>query len=218
MTTKRGTISGINGNLMTVEFEDAVIQNEVAYAVLGDTRLKAEVIRVRGRQADLQVFEDTTGLQVGGKVEFTGKLLSVELAPGLLGQIFDGLQNPLPKLAEQCGFFLKRGMYLPAIPRDRTWAYTPTVSPGDTVRAGDTLGTVPEGIFYASDHGALYALRVVARRVRRTGGELHRGAGNYPPSSRLSERSRLWRTRRRAGPPAQRAGNAERQHAPDLAG
>jgi len=147
MTTKRGTISGINGNLMTVEFEDAVIQNEVAYAVLGDTRLKAEVIRVRGRQADLQVFEDTTGLQVGGKVEFTGQLLSVELAPGLLGQIFDGLQNPLPKLAEKCGFFLKRGMYLPAIPRDRTWAYTPTVSPGDTVRAGDTLGTVPEGIF-----------------------------------------------------------------------
>lgn len=147
MTTKRGTISGINGNLMTVEFEDAVIQNEVAYAVLGDTRLKAEVIRVRGRRADLQVFEDTTGLTVGGTVEFTGQLLSVELAPGLLGQIFDGLQNPLPKLAEQCGFFLKRGTYLPAIPRDRTWAYTPTVQPGATVRAGDTLGTVPEGIF-----------------------------------------------------------------------
>ena len=147
MTTKRGTISGINGNLMTVEFEDAVIQNEVAYAVLGDTRLKAEVIRVRGRRADLQVFEDTTGLQVGGTVEFTGQLLSVELAPGLLGQIFDGLQNPLPKLAEQCGFFLKRGTYLPAIPRDRAWAYTPTIQPGAIVRAGDTLGTVPEGIF-----------------------------------------------------------------------
>lgn len=147
MTTKRGIISGINGNLMTVEFEDAVIQNEVAYAVLGDTRLKAEVIRVRGRRADLQVFEDTTGLQVGGTVEFAGQLLSVELAPGLLGQIFDGLQNPLPKLAEQCGFFLKRGTYLPAIPRDRAWAYTPTAQPGAIVRAGDTLGTVPEGIF-----------------------------------------------------------------------
>lgn len=147
MTTKRGTINSINGNLMTVEFEDAVIQNEVAYAVLGDTRLKAEVIRVRGRRADLQVFEDTTGLQVGGTVEFTGQLLSVELAPGLLGQIFDGLQNPLPKLAEQCGFFLKRGTYLPAIPRDRAWTYTPIVQPGAIVRAGDTLGTVPEGIF-----------------------------------------------------------------------
>ena len=147
MTTKRGTISGINGNLMTVVFEDAVIQNEVAYAVLGDARLKAEVIRVRGRRADLQVFEDTTGLQVGGIVEFTGQLLSVELAPGLLGQIFDGLQNPLPKLAEQCGFFLKRGTYLPAIPRDCAWAWTPTVQPGAMVRAGDTLGTVPEGIF-----------------------------------------------------------------------
>lgn len=148
MTAKRGTIHGINGNLMTVEFEGAVIQNEVAYALLDDaTRLKAEVIRVRGRRADLQVFEDTTGLQVGGTVEFTGELLSVELAPGLLGQIFDGLQNPLPKLAEQCGFFLKRGTYLPAIPRDRAWAYTPTVMPGAIVRAGDTLGTVPEGIF-----------------------------------------------------------------------
>ncbi|MFH1476315.1 MAG: V-type ATP synthase subunit A [Verrucomicrobiota bacterium] len=147
MTTKSGTICDINGNLITVEFKDAVIQNEVAYAVLGDTHLKAEVIRVRGRRADLQVFEDTTGLQVGGAVEFTGQLLSVELAPGLLGQIFDGLQNPLPKLAEQCGFFLKRGMYLPAIPRDRAWAWTPVVKPGAVVRAGDTLGTVPEGIF-----------------------------------------------------------------------
>jgi len=147
MTLKHGTISGINGNLMTVEFEDAVIQNEVAYAVLDDKRLKAEVIRVHGRRADLQIFEDTTGLTVGGAVEFTGQLLSVELAPGLLGQIFDGLQNPLPRLAEQSGFFLKRGMYLPAILRDRAWDYTPIVQPGATVRAGDTLGTVPEGIF-----------------------------------------------------------------------
>lgn len=146
-TEKRGTICGVNGNLMTVEFTGAVVQNEVAYAVLGATRLKAEVIRVRDRRADLQVFEDTTGLQVGGAVEFTGELLSVELAPGLLGQIFDGLQNPLPKLAEQCGFFLQRGVYAPAIPRDRAWAYTPAVSPGAEVRAGDTLGTVPEGIF-----------------------------------------------------------------------
>ncbi len=147
MSGNQGTITGVNGNLMTVAFEGAVIQNEVAYARWDGKRLKAEVIRVRDRQADLQVFEDTTGLEVGGAVEFTGELLSVELAPGLLGQVFDGLQNPLPKLAEQCGFFLERGTYLDAIPRDRAWAFAPAVEPGAAVRAGDTLGTVPEGIF-----------------------------------------------------------------------
>ena len=134
--------------MITVDFEDAVIQNGMAFAVLEDgTRLKSEIIRVRGQRADLQVFEDTTGLKVGNAVEFTGELLSVELAPGLLGQIYDGLQNPLPKLAEQCGFFLKRGTYLPAIERSRKWKFTPKAQSGGAVYAGDTLGTVPEGIF-----------------------------------------------------------------------
>jgi len=80
-------------------------------------------------------------------VEFTGELLSVELGPGLLARIFDGLQNPLPELAEQTGFFLHRGTYLPALDRARTWSWTPSVQPGDRVVAGDALGTVPEGIF-----------------------------------------------------------------------
>lgn len=144
---KNGRIVAINGNLITVEFDGAVLQNEVAFAVLGEIKLKAEVIRVRGRRADLQVFEDTTGLKVGDNVEFTDAMLSVELAPGLLGQIFDGLQNPLPKLAEKCGFFLQRGVYLPAIPRDRVWPFTPVARKDALVRAGDTLGTTPEGIF-----------------------------------------------------------------------
>jgi V/A-type H+-transporting ATPase subunit A len=142
-----GRIIGVNGNMVTVAFEGAVIQNEVAYPLLGDLRLKAEVIRVRGDRADLQVFESTTGLRVGGPVEFTGQLLSVELGPGLLTQVYDGLQNPLPSLAEQCGFFLKRGTYLQALPRETKWAFTPKAKKGDRVRAGDTLGTVPEGIF-----------------------------------------------------------------------
>jgi len=80
-------------------------------------------------------------------VEFSGELLSVELGPGLLGQIYDGLQNPLPRLAEQCGFFLQRGTYLEALPRDAKWHFTPAVKPGDAVTAGETLGKVPEGIF-----------------------------------------------------------------------
>ena len=71
----------------------------------------------------------------------------MELGPGLLGQIYDGLQNPLPKLAEQCGFFLQRGVYLDALSRERKWEFTPSVKTGDTVQSGDSLGTVPEGIF-----------------------------------------------------------------------
>ena len=145
MTT--GTITGVNGNLISVAFEGAVALNEIGYALLGETRLMCEIVRIRGRVADMQVFEDTVGLSAGCKVEFTGGLLSIELGPGLLKQIFDGLQNPLPGLAEQYGFFLQRGKYMHALPRDAKWAFTPVARPGDAVRAGDTLGTVPEGVF-----------------------------------------------------------------------
>lgn len=143
-----GKIVGVNGNLIRVAFEGAVAQNEVGFAKLSSgVELKSEVIRIRGDYAELQVFEDTTGLKAGDEVSFTGELLSVELGPGLLTQVFDGLQNPLPKLAEECGFFLQRGKYLPALPRDLKWAFTPVAKPGDKVTGGDTLGTVPEGIF-----------------------------------------------------------------------
>jgi V/A-type H+-transporting ATPase subunit A len=143
----RGRIVGVNGNMVTVEYDHAVSQNEVGYALLDDVRLMAEVIRVRGRYADLQVFEETHGLAVGGMVTFSGEMLTVELGPGLLTQIFDGLQNPLPRLAEQCGFFLKRGTYLDPLPREDTWDFTPKAREGDLVRAGDSLGSVPEQIF-----------------------------------------------------------------------
>ncbi len=139
-----GHIVSVSGNLLTVAFEKPVMQNEVGYAVLGDLRLKAELIRVRGQYADLQVFEDTTGLYVGGPVEFSGGLLTVDLGPGLLGRIFDGLQNPLPELAEAAGFFLRRGVYLTPLDRERRWSFTPLAETGGRLRAGDTLGTVPE--------------------------------------------------------------------------
>lgn len=143
-----GKITGVNGNLIRVKFSDAVAQNEVAYAKLASgVSLKSEVIRLRGDYAELQVFEDTTGLKAGDDVEFTGELLSVELGPGLLTQVFDGLQNPLPRLAQECGFFLQRGKYLKALPRDKKWAFTPVAKPGDKLTAGETLGTTPEGIF-----------------------------------------------------------------------
>ena len=146
MSKKIGHVVSVNGNMVNVEFDTAVTKNEVAYILVDDTRLKGEVIRINGNIASLQVYEMTTGVAVGDEVEFSGELLSVELGPGLLSQVYDGLQNPLPELADKCGFFLQRGVYLDAIP-DRDWHFTPVVKKGDKVSAGDTLGTVPEGVF-----------------------------------------------------------------------
>ena len=152
MTT--GKITGVNGNMITVKFDGAVAQNEVGYAKLGDKKLMAEIVRVRGEKCDMQVFESTTDLMVGTEVEFTGELLAAELGPGMLAQVYDGLQNPLAELAAEAGkisqsasFFLQRGMYLPGLPRDRKWDFHPTAKPGDKVQAGDELGWVTEGIF-----------------------------------------------------------------------
>ena len=152
MTT--GKITGINGNMITVKFDGAVAQNEVGYAKLGEKKLMAEIVRVRGEKCDMQVFESTTDLAVGTDVEFTGELLAAELGPGMLAQVYDGLQNPLAELAAEAGkiskdagFFLQRGMYLPGLPRDRKWDFHPTAKVGDKVQAGDALGWVTEGIF-----------------------------------------------------------------------
>ncbi|MBN1488294.1 MAG: V-type ATP synthase subunit A [Phycisphaerae bacterium] len=143
-----GKIVAVHGNLVIAETDDRVVQNSVGYCVRSDdVRLLAEVVRVRGRLADMQVFEDTRGLKVGDAVELRREMLSVVLGPGLLGQIYDGLQNPLPKLAEQVGFFLKPGTYIHGLLPDTKWAFTPGVGPGASVQRGDVLGSVPEGIF-----------------------------------------------------------------------
>lgn len=146
MATTMGRVKGVNGNMVTVEFDTAISKNEVGYIHVKEERLKGEVIRIRGNEAALQVFEMTGGVAVGDAVEFTHEMLSVELGPGLLQQIYDGLQNPLPELAEQCGFFLQRGVYLKPIP-DRDWEFTPVAKKGDALKAGDTIGTVIEGLF-----------------------------------------------------------------------
>jgi len=147
MTKTTGKVIGVNGNMVAVKVDGDVLLNEVGYVEVGDQRLKSEVIRIRGDVAELQVFEMTGGIGVGDKVDFTQELLAVELGPGLLTQIYDGLQNNMPKLAEAAGFFLRRGLYMEALPRDRKWDFTPKVKVGDKVTAADTLGTVPEGIF-----------------------------------------------------------------------
>ncbi len=142
-----GILTGINGNMARVEFKDYVMQNEVAFILHNEERLKSEVIRVTGNIAELQIYEDTKGLKLGEKVEFTGELLSVELGPGLLGQIFDGLQNPLPHLAEKSGFFLKRGLYLEALDDKKEWEFTPAAKIGQKLKPGEKLGFTHEGIF-----------------------------------------------------------------------
>ena len=143
----KGRVVGINGNMVTVEVAGDVTMNEVAYVSCAGKKLKSEVIRIRGRLAEMQVFEMSRGIGVGDEVEFTAELLSVRLGPGLLAQVYDGLQNPLPELAAQCGFFLERGVYLSPLDEKKEWPFTPAAKPGDTVTAGDALGTVPEGIF-----------------------------------------------------------------------
>jgi V/A-type H+-transporting ATPase subunit A len=143
----KGKVVGVNGNMVTVEVAGDVSMNEVAYVASAGKKLKAEVIRIRGRRAEMQIFEMSRGIGIGDEVEFTADLLSVRLGPGLLAQVYDGLQNPLPKLAARCGFFLERGVYLSPLDEEKEWAFTPVAKPGDQVTAADTLGTVPEGIF-----------------------------------------------------------------------
>ncbi len=147
MMKNLGKIVGINGNMVSVELDGQVSLNEVGYILVGEQKLKAEVIRISGKRLEMQVFEATSGVGIGNSVEFSGELLTVELGPGLLTQIYDGLQNPLPELAEQCGFFLQRGIYLNALPRNTKWEFTPSGKIGDTVSNGDSIGTVPEGQF-----------------------------------------------------------------------
>lgn len=147
MNKTKGTIIGINGNMISVEFEDNIIQNEVGYAITGEDSLKSEVVKIQGNIAYMQVFEITKGLKIGDAVEFSGEMLSVQLGPGLLGMVYDGLQNPLNELAELHGFFLKRGVVLDALDFEQKWEFTPAIKKGDPVRAASVLGTVPEGIF-----------------------------------------------------------------------
>lgn len=147
MKDTKGKVVAVNGNMISVTFDGDVALNEVGYVKVGGKNLKSEVIRIRNGRAQLQVFEMTKGIQTGDEVEFTGDLLSVELGPGLLGQVFDGLQNPLPQLAEQAGWFLERGVYLNALDIEKKWEFTPVAKAGDTVQRGDCLGSVPEGSF-----------------------------------------------------------------------
>jgi V/A-type H+-transporting ATPase subunit A len=147
MRDTKGKVVAVNGNMIGVRFEGIIALNEVGFVHVGEKKLKSEVIRIRGEEAQLQVFEQTKGIAIGDEVSFTGALLTVELGPGLLGQVYDGLQNPLPELAAKAGYFLERGVYLLPLSEEKRWEFTPAAKVGDRVVRADTLGTVPEGTF-----------------------------------------------------------------------
>jgi V/A-type H+-transporting ATPase subunit A len=111
---------------------------------VGEEALRGEIIRLEGEDAVIQVYEDTTGLMTGEPVENTEQPLSVELGPGLLASIYDGVQRPLPVLLELCGDFIARGISAPGLNREKKWEFVPSVKIGDTVTTGDILGTVKE--------------------------------------------------------------------------
>lgn len=154
-------VVAVMGDIITIEsLVDAqgkrkpLVKNEVVYVIPSrraneavNEQLMAEVLRVRGNTADIQVFEETRGVAVGDGITQTGKMLSVDLGPGVLSMIYDGLQNPLEQLASLHGSFLQRGVSVESLDHTRIWAFTAVAKIGDRLRAGETFGTVPEGRF-----------------------------------------------------------------------
>ena len=140
MATK-GSVIGIISNIVTIEVDGPVAQNEICYITTGGDRLMAEVIKVTGRNAYVQVFESTRGMKVGAEAEFTGHMLEVTLGPGMLSKNYDGLQNDLDKME---GVFLKRGQYTYPLDKDKKWHFVPLAKIGDTVGASAWLGEVEE--------------------------------------------------------------------------
>ncbi len=149
----------VQDDLVTIEAKSnenetvSLKKNEVIYICPNrqekqyQEKLKAEILRINGNTADAQVFESTSGVAVGDAVEQTNEMLSVALGPGLLGQVYDGLQNPLESLAAEFGYFLPRGVEADALDKVKKWSFVPIVRIKDKLLAGAVIGTVQEGRF-----------------------------------------------------------------------
>lgn len=140
MSTK-GKVKGIISNLIIVEADGPVSQNEICFIVTGDTRLMAEVIKINGQNAFVQVFESTRGVKIDDQVDFAGHMLEVTLGPGILSKNYDGLQNDLDKME---GVFLKRGEYTNPLDPEKKWKFKPLAKSGDKVESASWLGQVDE--------------------------------------------------------------------------
>ena len=136
-----GRVNGIISNIVIAKVDGPVGQNEICHVYCGDVRMMAEVIKVIGDEAYVQVYDSTRGLKIGDKVEFEGHMLEATLAPGLLSRNYDGLQNDLEKMD---GLFINRGSITDPIDFDAKWEFKPLAKAGDKVSAGDWLGEVKE--------------------------------------------------------------------------
>jgi V/A-type H+/Na+-transporting ATPase subunit A len=146
-STAEARVIGVTGNIVRIESDAPITKNAVAFVHVGDARLKGEVLRVQDHHADLQIFEETQGLQIGAPVTLTEEMLSATLGPGLLGMAYDGLQNPLYALAKRDGFFLVRGNAIAPLDAAQKWSFMPGRKAGDRLHAGDVVGTVQERRF-----------------------------------------------------------------------
>jgi V/A-type H+-transporting ATPase subunit A len=140
-----GTVQAVNGNLVSVLFEGPAICGEKIYVEVDGIQIKGEIIEIANRIAKAQVFEDTKGIRLGSKVTFSGELIEAELGPGLLNLVVDGIGSPLALVAEKAGYFMERGIEIPAVDRERNWEFTPTAKLSDQVSRGSELGYVIEG-------------------------------------------------------------------------
>ncbi|MBO5263410.1 MAG: V-type ATP synthase subunit A [Bacteroidaceae bacterium] len=140
MATK-GKVTGVISNMVLLAVDGPVAQNEICFIKTGGDRLMAEVIKINGAKVYVQVFESTRRLKIGEEAEFTGHMLEVSLAPGMLSKNYDGLQNDLDKME---GVFLKRGDYTNPLDEDKLWHFEPLVKAGDAVGAAAWLGSVEE--------------------------------------------------------------------------
>ncbi|MEK6808954.1 MAG: V-type ATP synthase subunit A, partial [Nanoarchaeota archaeon] len=147
MKSIKGILNMISGPVVTAQ---DIYANMYDLVRVGNEQLLGEIIQIKGENVIIQVYEDTSNLKPGDPVVNTGRSLSVELGPGLLSSIYDGVQRPLPVLIEQMGNFIKRGVYAPGLDRKKKWEFNAVVKQGDIVKQGDFIGEVEEtdGIFH----------------------------------------------------------------------
>src|SRR3972149_10181044 len=141
MQTIKGIISGASGPTVTVKGMGGAGMHTTAF--VGKDGLLGEIVRIQGEQATLQVYEDTTGLSIGEEVISHGMPLTIRLGPGLLSNVFDGIQRPLETLRVSAGDFIKKGITLNALV-DKKWEFIPKVKKGDAIESGDVVGIVTE--------------------------------------------------------------------------
>ena len=159
-----GVIKKVAGPLVIAEgMRDANMYDVVR---VSEQRLIGEIIEMHGDQASIQVYEETSGLGPGEPVESMDVPMSVELGPGLITSIYDGIQRPLDDIMKISGSNLKRGVEVPSLKRDLKWAFVPTVKAGDEVEAGDVIGTVQETVLVQQKIMVPYGMKGKIREIR----------------------------------------------------